>query len=885
MTTRNVDARRLNVKGLLIAVGLPVVLVGALVATLLGTGAFSRDSDLQDESLWLWTTPAGEIARVNGLTAATDVRFPLTDAAGNEVQIVQTDSHLLLREIASGKVSAIDLSTLELTGNAETAPGEGVRLALADEGAFIIDQTQGLVNQVDPSTLTAIGDPLQFPAGLTGGAFDSGGKLWVGVPREGTIVQIEPKDEGAKTVKTEVVAEPRQELALTVLGDGVAVLNSTAKQMTTLRADGRKSVTDVELAGPAETADTSPGTIASVTVTDPPSVVTVNDEQATSFAISAASSNLLGASVEFHQRIYVPDGASGLVWVYDLEGKELDRIEIDAGGGPVEMYHTGDTLFANAVNTNAAVVVSSDGNARSAEKDRDDILGGNVPPEDEEANGDEGDEDGSEESAPQIGPPGAVTNLRGTVGDGLINLSWDAAPNNGSALTKYTIEGAGGTWEIAPDQRVLEIGDLENGTPYTFTVTAHNAEGQGDSATSPSITPSAEVPDPVGSVEATANNDGTVTVKWDEANGQGNEVSGYQVEAIGPGGQTVVGQSDSTTFTVPEGALDYGTGYVFQVTTLAGAAASAPSPQSNSVTPFNVPDAPSELLAETASDAAGAIDVTWQQPSNNGRDITSYIVRAGTQTVEVAGNTTTARVSGFSNGEEVPVSVVAVNEAGESEPATTTSNTMVAPQATITGWSSDTHYMTIDFTFDDGGGDATCQLFRHPYNEEVPDTKEPCDGSITSTKYYSSTEYIWHVEITNPVGAVDTATQQTNTKNINGSVYFGCSEQSTNYCDTPNADGGGANGVSIRSEPGGGTHLGYVNTGKALTAKCWTTGGTTIPPRGDETDGYHDYHPGKDASNKWIRVNYGDNERAFIPFVWYNLDGEGKNSTGDLVAC
>ena len=109
--------------------------------------------------------PAGEIARVNGLTAATDVRFPLTDAAGNEVQIVQTDSHLLLREITSGKVSAIDLSTLELTGEAETAPGEGVRLALADEGAFIIDQTQGLVNQVDPSSLTAIGDPLQFPAG------------------------------------------------------------------------------------------------------------------------------------------------------------------------------------------------------------------------------------------------------------------------------------------------------------------------------------------------------------------------------------------------------------------------------------------------------------------------------------------------------------------------------------------------------------------------------------------------------------------------------------------------------------------------------------------------------------------------------------------------
>ncbi|MEU5155177.1 fibronectin type III domain-containing protein [Glycomyces sp. NPDC021274] len=883
MTTRNVDARRLNVKGLLIAIGLPVVLVGALVATLLGTGAFSRDSELEDESLWLWTTPAGEIARVNGLTAATDVRFPLTDAAGNEVQIVQTDSHLLLREIVSGKVSAIDLSTLELTGEAETAPGEGVRLALADEGAFIIDQTQGLVNQVDPSTLAAIGDPLQFPAGLTGGAFDKSGKLWVGVPREGTIVQIEPKDQGAKTVATEVVAEPRQELALTVLGDGVAVLNSTAKQMTTLRSDGRRSVTDVELAGPAETAETSPGTIASVTVTDPPSVITVNDEESQRFAIAAAPSNLLGASVEFHQRIYVPDGASGLVWVYDLEGKELDRIEIDAGGGPVEMYHTGDTLFANALNTNAAVVVSANGNARQAEKDRDDILGGNAPPEDDDSQGDEGDDEGSEESAPQIGPPGSVTNLRGTVGDGLINLSWDAAPNNGSALTKYTIEGAGETWEIAPDQRVLEIGDLTNGTPYSFTVTAHNAEGQGDPATSPTITPSADVPDPVGSVEAVANNDGTVKVSWDEANGQGNDVSGYQIEAIASGKQVVVGQSDTTTFTVPEGTLDYGTGYVFQVTTLAGAAASSPSAPSNSVTPFNVPEAPTDLLAETATDAAGSIDVRWQKPSDNGRPIEKYIVRAGDKAKEVS-NATAVRMDGFADGEQVTVSVTAVNEAGESEPATTTSNTMVAPQVAITGWSSDTHYMTIEFTFDDGGGDAECQLVRHPSSGEVLDTKEACDGSITSTKYYSSTEYTWAVKITNPVGSVKSGKQLTETKAINGTVYFGCSEQSTNYCDKPNADGGGADGVSIRSQPSGGSHLGYVKTGRTLTAKCWTTG-PEVKPRGPESDGTHDYHPGKDATDKWIRVNYGDNENAFISFAWFNIDGEGKNSTGGLVPC
>ncbi|GAB3649546.1 fibronectin type III domain-containing protein [Glycomyces tarimensis] len=874
MTNLNSDARRLNVKGLLIAVGLPVVLVGALVATLLGTGAFSRENNGQDASLWLWTTPAGEIARVNGLTAATDARFEIEDAAGNAVQIEQTDTHLLLRNIATGQVSAIDLSTLALTGEAETAPGEGVRVALHDDGAFIVDQTQGLVNQVDPVSLQPVGDPLAFPAGLTGGAFDKDGKLWVGVPREGTIVQIEPRDSGANAVNTQVVAEPRQDLALTVLGDGVAVLNSTVQQMTTLRGDGRMHQSDIELLGPTQTAETSPGTVAAVTVTDPPSVITVDDEQSHRFDIAAGPSQLLGASMEFHQRVYVPDGAAGLVWVYDLEGNELDRIEVDSGGGPIELYHTGDTLFANAVNTNNAVVVSSDGNARLAEKDRDDILGGNAPPEDEEdGSGDEGDE-GDGEGGEEVGPPGAVTNLAGTVGDGLINLSWDAAPNNGSALTKYVIEGAGDTWEIAPGQRILEIDGLTNGEPYTFTVTAHNEYGPGDTATSPSIIPSAEVPDPVENVQAVAKPDGTVEVTWDEANGQGNEVSGYQVESVTGGGErSVVGQSDGTTFVVPEDTLAYNNvQYAFSVTTLSGASASEPSDLSNSVAPFKAPEPPTELLAQTAANAAGSIDVIWDQPVNNGRPIEKYIVRAGDQTKEVA-NATNVRMDGFSNGAEVNVTVTAVNEAGESEPAQTTSNTMDAPTVAIQGHSSTANSITLNLTYDDGGGTATCDLLR---DGAVKVDNGSCD-KLTESGLNASTEHTYKVRINNPAGSSTTNNYKASTTVVNGEVYFGCDSQDTQYCRS-------LDGVSIYPQPDqAGNEIGTTNTGDRYKAFCWTTGDTVIQKGGPEIDGNNDYHPGKNASDKWIKIDHA--AKAYIPFVWINIDGVGKNSTGDLPAC
>jgi hypothetical protein len=232
------DVRQLNPKGVLIAIGLPILLVGALVATLLGTGVFSRAADGESGSLWLWTTPTGEIARVNGLTATTDVRFDVTDAAGNLVQIEQNDRYLLLRDLTTGRVSAVDLTTLAVTGTAETTPGEGVRVALFEDRAFIVDRLQGKVRQVDPGDLSAVGEPLSFPVGLVGGAFDRDGNLWIGVPREGTLVAVRPGGDGASTARTEVVADPGQDLSVTVLGDGVAVLNTTAQRVTTLRADG-----------------------------------------------------------------------------------------------------------------------------------------------------------------------------------------------------------------------------------------------------------------------------------------------------------------------------------------------------------------------------------------------------------------------------------------------------------------------------------------------------------------------------------------------------------------------------------------------------------------------------------------------------------------------
>ncbi|QSB04496.1 fibronectin type III domain-containing protein [Natronoglycomyces albus] len=877
-----INLRQLNTKGLAIAIIMPVILVGALVATLLGAGAFSRDMDEDDGMMWLWTTPSGEMARINGLTASADTRHAMPDAQGNMVQIEQTDSHLMMRDIATGKVSAIDLKTLATTATAETAPGEGVRLAMHRDGAFIVDRLQGIVRQVDPTTLAEVGAPLQFPPGITGGTFDEDGTLWLGVPREGTLVEVAPRQSGAVAGESYTVAAPAQDLSLTVLKDGVAVLNSTLKTMTTLR-DGDLTSTPLELVGPEKMAESSPGTIAALTVTNPPGVITVDGQgDSQTFNISANDTPLLGAAVEFNQRIYVPDGTAGLLWVYNLDGQEIDRIEVPSNNGPLELYSAGGMLFVNAPYSNTAVVIDDNGNARRADKARDDILGGDMPPidepEDEDNSGDEGEEgDEGADGEPEIGPPGEVGSLVANGGNGEVTLSWEAAPNNGSALTKYEIEGNGETREVAPGQRVVDISDLTNGETYEFTVTAFNGEGSGPPVSTGPVMPSDEVPGAVSSVDATVTPGGGVDLSWPEADDQGNPISHYTIEEVNTDGdRRSVGQANGTSTSIAPEDLSVGEPVAFQVTTVANSgSASEPSPLSDTVTPFDVPDAPGNMYAETDQTSSGSINVSWDQARANGSVVTEYRVSAGGQTTSTDG--TTATLDGFADGEQVEVQVVAVNEAGESEPATATANTLTPPSVVIDGVSATATTMTASFSIDDGGagGEASCTMTVNNRNANGNCSQLTVDG------LNSSTNYDVQVRVATPAGE-DTATGSGSTSNVGGTVVFVCSDPADDtYCDGTDSDR-----ISIRAQNNhSSAQRGSTGPGQTFNTICYWGGGELIHPNNEDHRGiYREYNPGKNSTDIWIRIDYGNNE-SYIPFAYFDINGEGKNSTGPLPAC
>lgn len=213
----------------------------------------------------------------------------------------------------------------------------------------------------------------------------------------------------------------------------------------------------------------------------------------------------------------------------------------------------------------------------------------------------------------------------------------------------------------------------------------------------------------------------------------------------------------------------------------------------------------------------------------------------------------------------------------ESEPDGTTSDTLSEPTVQVSGHSSGTDSITLDLTYDDGGGKVTCDLLR---DGAVKVGDGSCD-SLTEDGLRASTEHTYRVRITNAAGDSTTGDYRASTATVKGQVYFGCSEMDTAYCDDTSAAGGG-NGIGLFDNPDrNGSPIGHVRTGDRYRAICWTTG-PSITPRGQEADGYHDYHPGKDTSNKQILLGDGD---YYIPFAWFNIDGVAKNSVGDLPPC
>jgi hypothetical protein len=870
--------RRWLSKGYLVTMGTVLALAGGLGLTVLGLGSADQAVASYDAASWVWSQAKGEMARINGITAKVDTRVNVPRTRGHQVEVSQNDRFVILRDATTGAIGTLDLSTLQEQWQSSLNPqaGVGVKVALDNTAAFVIDTVQGQVQQIDPATLGPVGPALHFAPGIAGGVFDGKGRLWIASPSEGTVTSITPaplpsgstggQAAGTPAVKTTPVAPPSHDLTLSTLNDGVAVLDGTTDALTSIRGDQTKVVT-LDLSGPGQLPDKTDGEQVPVTVTDSRQVVVVNEKSGarTAFAVPGSGTDL-EAAVAWQGFFYVADKASGAVHVFDSAGREQRGFGFKNPGGPLELEVREGYLFVNAPNSSTARVVDDAHTVRTVDKYADGIVGGDppktppsppAPPEKQKP------------TKPVVSKPGEPRNVRASAGNASATVTWLAADANGAPIIRYVVEGDGRTFQVGADQRSLTVSGLTNGQTYQFAVHAVNKKGDGPPRTSNSVRPTSEVPDAPTAVTAEAKPDGTVVVSWPAANGQGLQIDHYSVTGISEGGSAPAGDSDKTSLTIAAGQLTYGNEYAFTVTAVnERGAGSKPSPVSASVVPFTTPGKPLDVQAGTDGGQAGAVKVAWQAPVDNGRPISKYTVTAGGKSTDVTDGTSVT-LTGFGSGANVQVEVRAVNDAGPGQAGTATASTVSPPRITVTGTNPAWDTATVSLNVDAGGASSTnCSL-------KSSGGGRSASGSCSSLKADSlkpSTAYTFTVKATNVAGTV-TATAKATTDKLYGTAtcHDGQAGETATYCDK-NVPGRNGDEIFSVTRQDNGKQVGWVEDGTPLEAYCKKTGANIYAYI------YNNYK----RSTWWIQVDYSG--KNYIPWAWINFSDD-QNTLDALPTC
>lgn len=370
--------------------------------------------------------------------------------------------------------------------------------------------------------------------------------------------------------------------------------------------------------------------------------------------------------------------------------------------------------------------------------------------------------------------PSAPLNVAGSPSSAQATVTWTAAVANGRAVTDYIIQfssNSGSTWSTFADgtstATSVTVTGLTNGTAYVFRVAAVNSAGTSSYSTaSASVTPQS-VPSLPLSVAGTGGNT-QVSLVWTvpSSNG-GRSITDYLVRYSSDSGSTWTsfadGTSTATSATIT--GLTNGTSYVFQVAAINSVGTGSYSVASSAVTPFWLPGQPTSL---TGTAGINQVSLTWSAPaSDGGSAITDYVVEYSTNSgstwvtfVDAVSATTSATVTGLTNGTGYIFRVTAKNAAGNGTASSTTSaivpRTMPSAAQSVAGTSGNAQVaLTWSAPVSSGGSSITdyeVQYSSDGTTWSVFSDSVSTSTSATVTGLTNGTAYTFRVAAINAAG-------------------------------------------------------------------------------------------------------------------------------------
>lgn len=293
--------------------------------------------------------------------------------------------------------------------------------------------------------------------------------------------------------------------------------------------------------------------------------------------------------------------------------------------------------------------------------------------------------------------PGVPTVASGTTpGPDWVMLTWSPSTANtylsdpNATNVTYSVSWGAGGPQSCPGNTCL-IGGLKPGTPYQFTVQAHNAVGDSTpSGPSATITPDAPPAAPVFTPQPNNFGDGSVTLNWTQPSYQGSAIVNYTLTVL---------PADVGPFTLPAGStaktvtgLRNGTNYSFVLCAKNDTATPV------CTTPYlQMPIAPpgqvTNLKAQPVADPAGGlINATWTAAPNGGDTGMTYTVQllqGSTVVTTQTGITGTSVQLPATNGVAYAVRVTAINRnPTPGQPVTSDTVTPLKQPGPVTGLSA-----------------------------------------------------------------------------------------------------------------------------------------------------------------------------------------------------
>lgn len=608
----------------IVASVLVAVLVGA--GLVLGEGVSSARPKLSDVGAWLASAMNGEVVHANGLSGQVDGRVDLASAGGQALKVVQDGDSVLVVDESTGKVSRIDPAQLEVAQTGTVGAG-GTQLVTGAGKAYAIDPRAGTVQRLDPLTISTMGPPIALKPPLGQAGLDKNGTLWVPVPEEGTLVQVN----GAQQGKAVTVGEPGDPLTLTIANGVPLVTNASAASATVIGSTG----TRLQVSLPSTVTGAVSGGLLVPAVVESQIVPVLAPEEGALVLVDTASGALTTVAVKggklrapqaLGRRVYIADESTGRLIVYDTVAKKFEPDKVVTGNpGPLEVFVKDGLLWVNDQFSETALVIEQDGRGHRVGK-YDEAL------------------DQKDTPTPLPIPTYTPTVVQPTIVPTQGTKRPTSKPTSVPTRTKTAVPTV--TVTATP-------------TPTATPEPTRTATPTPTSTPTPTPTPTPKVtPDPPGTVTANSG-PGWMEIVFTPS-GKG-DVTGYSLKGA-PGGADVtpvrVRPDGPFQFRVTGGRCDEE--YTFRVAAEydGGEVESAPSIP---VRPCVAPGRPAAFAAKAKNHGA---DLTWSAPEN-AKDATYVLEGPGQHPATLDG--TGAEVTGLKNGQSYTWTLRAKNAAGESQ--------------------------------------------------------------------------------------------------------------------------------------------------------------------------------------------------------------------------